>query len=132
MKYMLLDLLACPECRGFPLKLHVFSSSEVERQPDRELPLCELYCSYLGKEIKGNDFPCKECYRREVQDGLLVCPSCGRWFPIIDEIPRMLPDSLRLKREKKNELNFLKEHADKVPKEVLESGKPYNLKQEKA
>ena len=29
----------------------------------------------------------------EIGDGLLVC-DCGRWFPIVAGIPRLLPDSL--------------------------------------
>lgn len=126
---MLMDLLACPECRHFPLKLIVFEQEEVERTPERERPLCELYCAYLGKEVKREDnYPCEECYKKEVREGLLTCDSCGRWFPIIDEIPRMLPDSLRLKRERRNELDFLKSNSHRVPKSVLEDGKPYNLR----
>lgn len=41
-----------------------------------------LACPYCkeGVELKGEK---------------LVCPKCGREFPIVDSIPHMLPDELR-------------------------------------
>ncbi|KXA92538.1 hypothetical protein AKJ64_02880 [candidate division MSBL1 archaeon SCGC-AAA259E17] len=36
---------------------------------------------------------CKESV--ELKDEKLVCPECGREFPIVDGIPQMLPDELR-------------------------------------
>ena len=62
----------------------------------------------------------------EIEEGLLVCHECSRWYPIIDEIPHMLPDDLR---DRKMELTFLEKWRTKAPKEVLEEGKPFNLKQ---
>lgn len=62
--------------------------------------------------------------KEEVVDGLLVCSSCGRWYPIIDEIPHMLPDELR---EGKEDLSFLRRFRERVPRKVLEEGKPFNL-----
>ena len=50
------------------------------------------------------------------------------WFadfdPIIDEIPVMLPDDLRNKKE---DLEFLTKWKDRLPKETVASGKPVNL-----
>jgi SAM-dependent methyltransferase/uncharacterized protein YbaR (Trm112 family) len=31
----------------------------------------------------------------EVEEGLLVCDACGRWFPITGRLPELLPDHLR-------------------------------------
>ena len=31
----------------------------------------------------------------EIAEGLLTCGSCARTYPIINGIPRMLPDALR-------------------------------------
>ncbi|MEM4000882.1 MAG: Trm112 family protein, partial [Saccharolobus sp.] len=47
MKYRLMDLLACPMCKHFPLKLFVFSEKEIDRKLSQEdkKPLCELYCA---------------------------------------------------------------------------------------
>lgn len=31
----------------------------------------------------------------KLEDNKIVCPECGREFPIVDGIPQMLPDELR-------------------------------------
>lgn len=63
----------------------------------------------------------------EIVDGLIVCPKCSRVYPIIDEIPHMLPDELR---ERNEDLAFLRKWKDKIPKRLLETGKPFNLARE--
>jgi uncharacterized protein YbaR (Trm112 family) len=88
MKRKLMEILACPIDKHYPLKLHVFEEKE------------------------------------EIVEGLIICPKCNRWFPIIDEIPHMLPDELR---EAKEDLAFLEKWRSRVPKKVLEEGKPFNL-----
>jgi uncharacterized protein YbaR (Trm112 family) len=63
----------------------------------------------------------------EVDAGLLVCPECGRWYPIgsaVETIPEMLPDDLR---DRERDLKWLEKWREKVPTKVLEEGKPYNL-----
>jgi len=62
--------------------------------------------------------------KKEIVEGLIVCSSCKRWYPIIDEIPHMLPDELRNKEE---DLAFLRKWKDKLPEEVVKEGKPYTL-----
>lgn len=127
MKYRLMDLLACPICKHFPLQLIVISQKKVERSLNENKPLCEIYCAF--KQINVKDLqnpPCEECVTFEIENGVLYCPSCGRWYPIIDEIPRMLPDKLRKKEE---DLNFLKRNKDKLPSKITEKGLPYNLSQ---
>jgi uncharacterized protein YbaR (Trm112 family) len=65
--------------------------------------------------------------REEIIEGMIVCPKCLRWYPIRDEIPEMLPDELRSKRD---DVNFLKKWKDKIPEKILIEGKPFNLKEE--
>jgi SAM-dependent methyltransferase/uncharacterized protein YbaR (Trm112 family) len=31
----------------------------------------------------------------EIDEGLLVCAGCGRWYPVIGQLPEILPDHLR-------------------------------------
>jgi len=50
--------------------------------------------------------------------------ECDRWYPIIDTIPHMLPDDLRKEEEDKA---FLENWKEKIPKKVLEEGKPFKL-----
>jgi len=124
LKYRLMDLLACPMCKRFPLKLIVFQENRYE-PPDR-LPsrLCEEYCGLLGKWVREGRGDCHECFSREVAEGILICEGCGRWYPIIEEIPHMLPDELR---NAKDDVAFLERWKDRIPSSVLNEGKPFNL-----
>ncbi|RLF14677.1 MAG: Trm112 family protein [Thermoprotei archaeon] len=128
MKYRLLDLLACPICKHFPLRLIVIETKEYpERELPFEKPLCELFCSFLNRDVekeKKEEYPCEKCIKLEVVTGVLVCSQCNRWYPIIEEIPRMLPDDLR---DKEEDIEFLKKYKDKLPKEVVYSGVPVHL-----
>lgn len=63
----------------------------------------------------------------EIEEGIIICPKCLRWYPIRDEIPEMLPDELR---EESDELPFLRKWRAKVPQKILLEGKPFNLKGE--
>jgi len=88
LKRKLMDILACPVDKFYPLELQVFEEKE------------------------------------EVTSGVIICPKCNRWYPIIDEIPHMLPDDLR---EEGEDLPFLQQWKDKIPKKTLQEGKPFNL-----
>ena len=88
MKRRLLEILACPIDKHYPIELLVFEEKE------------------------------------EIVEGLLLCSECKRWYPIMDEIPQMLPDELR---EVKEDLEWLRKWKDRVPEEVLKNGRPFNL-----
>jgi uncharacterized protein len=90
LRRLLLDILACPIDKHYPLRLLEFST-------------------------RGDDV---------IVDGVLICDSCGRYYPIVDEIPVMLPDDLRNKKE---DLDFLAKWKERLPKETVQAGKPYNL-----
>ena len=91
MKRRLMDLLACPIDKYYPLELYVFEEKD------------------------------------EIVEGMIVCPKCLRWYPIRDEIPEMLPDELR---NRKDEIEFLRKWQHKIPKKILYEGKPFNLSEE--
>ena len=104
MRYKLVDVLACPECKNFPLELHVIEASKNHNEVSNiknELqsntkPECELFCSYLNKYTKSlTSAPCAECNMIDIKKGYLVCDKCNRWYPILDGIPELLPDYLR-------------------------------------
>jgi len=57
-------------------------------------------------------------FKVNVKSGVLICEKCGRWYPIIETIPHMLPDDLRNKKEDKE---FLMEWKDKLPERILKS-----------
>jgi uncharacterized protein YbaR (Trm112 family) len=88
LKKRLMDILACPIDKAYPLELHVFEEKD------------------------------------EIVSGILVCSKCNRWYPIIDEIPHMLPDDLR---EEKEDIAFLRKWKEKIPQATLSEGKPFKL-----
>jgi uncharacterized protein YbaR (Trm112 family) len=85
----LLDILACPIDKHYPLELLEFSSKD-----------------------------------QLIVDGVLLCSECGRYYPIMDEIPVMLPDSLRNRKE---DLGFLEKWKGRLPERVVHGGKPWSL-----
>lgn len=127
MRLRLMDLLACPICKNFPLKLIIIEEERVEnrelKQGDRP-PLCSELCWVKGEGRKpSEDSPCQECIKREVKTGVLFCNKCERWYPIMDTIPSLLPDKLR---RREDDLQFLKKYEAHIP-EIVKSGKPFNL-----
>ncbi len=60
----------------------------------------------------------------EIEEGILFCPSCYRWYPIIEAIPHMLPDDLR---EEGEEIEFLRKYRELIPPHILQRGKPFNI-----
>jgi len=75
---------------------------------DKSSPL-ELY------ENKSDD--------EKITTGALYCNKCSRVFPIIDEIPIMLPDELR---DKKLDIEFLKRHTKKLPEKIITQALPWH------
>jgi len=101
MKHELLEILACPVDKSYPLEL--FSLSEEKRETKTNRGIISW---------------------TEIVEGILYCPRCTRWYPIMDEIPELLPDELR---DRERELNFLRKYIGKVPKYITDLSKPFNL-----
>jgi uncharacterized protein YbaR (Trm112 family) len=80
-------------------------------------PMCKHYPLELHI-FKEND---------EISEGIITCSSCSRWYPIIEEIPHMLPDELR---DANKDRAFLKKWKEKIPENTLKEGKPFKLKSE--
>ena len=59
-----------------------------------------------------------------ITDGALYCQKCSRFFPIIDEIPIMLPDELR---DKKQDMEFLKKNIKELPEKIIAQALPWHL-----
>ena len=92
----MLDILACPIDKHYPLELF------------------ELYTRL--EKTSGND--------AAIIEGILFCTKCLRFYPIVDEIPIMLPDELR---ERQSDIDFLKKWRNKIPDKVIKSGNPWHL-----
>lgn len=95
MRKSLLDILACPIDKHYPL---------------------ELYEINIVSDPSVNESIIKE--------GILFCSECSRFYPIMDEIPVMLPDELR---EKEKDIEFLKSWHDQIPGKIIKYGNPWHL-----
>lgn len=110
MRYALLDLLACQACHA---ELACFTSrerpSEVPAGPYEggarvsggsglgPLP-ATAGSGTLTPLLRAFAQPAVDTARNfqvEVDEGVLLCPGCGRWYPILERIPEILPDHLR-------------------------------------
>jgi uncharacterized protein len=91
----MLDILACPIDKHYPLELTQIDASE--------------------------DTTVKELI---IKEGVLFCPECSRFYPIIEEIPVMLPDDLR---DKEKDIQFLQKWEQKIPGKITKNAKPWHL-----
>ncbi len=81
----LLDILACP-----------IDKKDVEYKENEDFLSCkECDIRYLADRTGGDT--CHKCNggMEKIKGEVLVCTECNRWYPIIDDIPHMLPDELR-------------------------------------
>lgn len=89
MNRKLMEILACPIDKYFPLELVEFS-----------------------------------CKDENISEGVIFCSKCSRYYPIIEEIPIMLPDELR---DKNQDIEFLKKYKDTLPQKIVSNGSPWHL-----
>ena len=52
----------------------------------------------------------------EISEGLLICPECNRWYPIIQTIPRLFPKTMK---RTELDLEFKARWESKIPKDVI-------------
>ncbi|MDC8452320.1 MAG: Trm112 family protein [Candidatus Nitrosotalea sp.] len=89
MNRKLMEILACPIDKHFPLEL-------VELNAKGEI----------------------------ISEGTIFCSRCSRYYPIIEEIPIMLPDELR---DKNQDIEFLNKYKSNLPEKIVTKGAPWHL-----
>jgi len=89
MNKTMMDILACPIDKHFPLEIFELNSKE-----------------------------------DVVVEGALYCSECSRFYPILEEIPILLPDELR---DKKQDLTFLKNNKKILPEKIVNNAFPWHL-----
>jgi uncharacterized protein len=94
MRKRLLDILACPIDKFYPLELY-----EINTRKESD----------ISQEVI-------------IEEGILYCIKCKRFFPITDEIPIMLPDELR---DRDQDLKFLQKWRDRIPEMIINDPRPY-------
>jgi SAM-dependent methyltransferase/uncharacterized protein YbaR (Trm112 family) len=110
MRYALLDVLACQACHS---ELACFTyrerPSEIPAGPFEggtrvgtgpglsPLP-ATAQSGELTARLRTFAQPAADPARNfaiEIDEGILLCPQCGRWYPIAHRLPEILPDHLR-------------------------------------
>jgi uncharacterized protein YbaR (Trm112 family) len=139
MNKKLLDILVCPFDKVSSLELFQFKA---KLDPNNSTTIVDNYSvdgiNVLENE-KKNDRKVKEDNTIStdpsdskmnknpfeiVEEGLLLCRTCLRYYPITEEIPIILPDELR---DKKKDLEFLKAWNELIPHDLLKNLKPWTL-----
>ena len=130
----MLDILACPIDKNYPLELIELNVKELEKDHKTKEYFDSLNPNENNSIVKiNNDNNDKIKEAKEIEqnakviiviDGILYCKKCSRFYPIIDEIPIMLPDELR---EKEKDLQFLTKWKDSIPGEILTNSNPWHL-----
>ncbi|SHO44341.1 conserved hypothetical protein [Nitrosotalea sinensis] len=59
-----------------------------------------------------------------IAEGIIFCSKCSRYYPILEEIPVMLPDELR---EKNQDIEFLNKYKTILPDKIIAKGLPWHL-----
>jgi uncharacterized protein len=132
MKKNMLDILACPLDKSYPLELIELNVKELEKEDkvkenhhslnkDENTPIVKK--NNNGEGNKANEIKLNEKVIIVI-DGILYCKKCSRFYPIIDEIPIMLPDELR---EKEKDLQFLTKWKQSIPEKILTNSNPWHL-----
>jgi uncharacterized protein YbaR (Trm112 family) len=96
MRKSMLNLLACPIDKQYPLELFEINIKQ--------------------NNTNGTDII--------INEGILFCAKCYRFYPIVDEIPILLPDELR---EKQKDIDFLEKWRNKIPAKIINQGNPWHL-----
>ena len=117
MRKSLLEILACPIDKHTPIELFEINvrstnKSSIDKQDENGITQDERTYNHTSYE------------NVIIKDGVLFCSRCSRFFPIIDEIPIMLPDELR---EREKDLQFLLEWETKLPSKILDHGVPWHI-----
>ncbi|MDY6863481.1 MAG: methyltransferase domain-containing protein [Thermodesulfobacteriota bacterium] len=109
MKYSFADYLACYKCQK-SFTITVFSENKKSDNPGYPVKTCRSFCAYKKTAVLPDEsYPCEACQKQEIEEGLLECPQCGKWYPIINTIPIILPNALDIFPE------FLEKYKNILP-----------------
>ncbi|MEM1646006.1 MAG: Trm112 family protein [Ignisphaera sp.] len=96
MRYATMDIIICPICKFYPLNLRVFKEMKLEIVTVTHRPYCRFFCALHNKYVAELvHVDCEECLSHDIVWGILCCPKCKNYYPIILGVPLMYPQYLR-------------------------------------
>jgi SAM-dependent methyltransferase/uncharacterized protein YbaR (Trm112 family) len=130
MRYTLLDLVACQHCHAALTSFTALERASIARQgllpaaaraaegpgigPPPEGARSTPLGAALARHARAAVDPARN-FTVEVEEGLLICAACSRWYPIIGQLPEILPDHLR---DAQRDLAFFGKIAGALPTDV--------------
>ena len=138
MNKKLLDILVCPFDKVSSLELFQFKSKANSDSGSATINMEPLNNQNLITD-RGENFQDLNKIRSAknqttpeisdqsseiVEEGMLLCRTCLRFYPITEEIPIILPDELR---DKKKDMEFLQGWNESIPRDLLKNLKPWTI-----
>jgi uncharacterized protein len=123
----MLDIIVCPFDKESSLELYELSTRNLEKTDSKIISESNPQNVKLEegfenkKENISNDLSNNDII---IEEGILFCNSCSRFYPIVEEIPIILPDELR---DKNKDLEFIKKWSDSLPEKVVKKALPWHL-----
>ncbi len=126
----MLDVLVCPFDKESELELFEFKTRPMGNIAQSEEKKSGSESSFKSNNNRAQDSTVKPSNTVDmnndvvIEDGMLFCNSCLRFYPIVEEIPIILPDELR---DKNNDLDILRKWSDSLPEKVVKRSLPWHL-----
>lgn len=115
----MLDVLVCPFDKVSELELFELEVKPIKKKiehKDEHFKPEDTGIKFSDDSVKDNEV--------EIVEGILFCNNCLRFYPIVEEIPIILPDELR---DKNKDLDFLRKHSSSLPEKIVKKSIPWHL-----
>ena len=126
----MLDVLVCPFDKESELELFEFKTRPIANIAQSGEKKRESESGLKSNSNRAQDSTVKPSNAVDIdndvviEDGMLFCNSCLRFYPIVEEIPIILPDELR---DKNNDLDILRKWSNSLPEKVVKRSLPWHL-----
>jgi uncharacterized protein YbaR (Trm112 family) len=128
MNRRMLDILVCPFDKYSTLELYEFNTRNIEKNNGNLIIEPKPQNIKLEESIENKsenslkDIPPDD--NIIIEEGVLFCNTCNRFYPIVEEIPIILPDELR---DKDKDIEMLKKWSDSLPDKIIKEALPWHL-----
>ncbi len=120
----MLDILVCPFDKESELELYELHTKKFDKTDENISQSSPTNVTKVNEKKSDVALTNLANYDVVIEEGILFCNSCCRFYPIVEEIPIILPDELR---DKVMDLGFLKKWSKSLPEKVLKEALPWHL-----
>ena len=146
----ILDILVCPFDKESALELFELKTKAIDKNVRTEIKNLNSSSSKtkeldkFEKQIPGNKSILNKKLDNEneknneenfllnnnsdndlvIEEGILFCNTCSRFYPIVEEIPIILPDELR---DKDKDIEMLNKWKDSLPDKIIKKALPWHM-----